>query len=75
VSPLSINDITSSFNISYDITLDQDFECMCGFEEKDIQEALTFIFTKKENYTEHGKQRLIEFHHKEMCDQYNGYKY
>ncbi|RHZ82141.1 hypothetical protein Glove_114g104 [Diversispora epigaea] len=75
VSPVLINNISSLFDISYDITLEQDFKYMCGLEEKDIKEALTYIFTEKEHYTDKEKQNFIKFHLVQICIIYNKYKY
>ena len=75
VSPFLINNISSSFGISYDITLEQDFKYMCGLEEKDIKGALTSIFTEKEHYINEEKQNFIKFHFEQIHIIYNEYKY
>ncbi|RHZ82144.1 hypothetical protein Glove_114g106 [Diversispora epigaea] len=75
MSPVLINNISSSFGVSYDITLEQNFKYMYGLEEKDIKEALTYIFTEKEHYTDEEKQNFIKFHLKQIRIIYNKYKY
>jgi hypothetical protein len=74
VSPLSMNDITSGFNIRHDIILLLKYEHMCGLKEKDIQRALEFVFAKK-GITGKEKQDAVNIHLNQMREYYNGYKF
>jgi hypothetical protein len=76
VSPLSMNDVTSSFNIRYDITLIPKYECMCGLREEDIRRGLELVFDHKKDFEEEeAKREAIEKHLELMRQYYNGYKF
>jgi hypothetical protein len=49
VSPITIDSMTSGFNISTNLSLDVNFQLMMGFEEKEVKGILQKIGTKKEN--------------------------
>ncbi|RUS21686.1 AAA-ATPase-like domain-containing protein [Endogone sp. FLAS-F59071] len=74
VSPLAMNDVTSGFNIRYDITLIPRYEHMCGFEE-DVRHALMYVCAGKEELTDEEKQKFVDDHLEQMRKYYNGYKF
>jgi Predicted AAA-ATPase/PD-(D/E)XK nuclease superfamily len=49
VSPITIDSMTSGFNIATNLSLDVNFQLMVGFEEKEVKSILQKIGTKKEN--------------------------
>jgi Predicted AAA-ATPase/PD-(D/E)XK nuclease superfamily len=49
VSPITIDSMTSGFNIATNLSLDVNFQLMMGFEEKEVKGILKKIGTKKEN--------------------------
>jgi hypothetical protein len=49
VSPITIDSMTSGFNIATNLSLDVNFQLMVGFEEKEVKGILQKIGTKKEN--------------------------
>jgi hypothetical protein len=49
VSPITIDSMTSGFNIATNLSLDVNFQLMMGFEEKEVKGILQKIGTKKEN--------------------------
>jgi len=51
-----MNDVTSGFNIQFDISLIPKYEHMLGLYEKDIRRGLEFIFSSKEEMNEEVKQ-------------------
>src|SRR5689334_14001364 len=66
VLPLVMNDLSVGFNNRRDITLDQDYEAMCGFKKGDIQRGLDIIYRNKNG---------INTHLQYMEDHYDGYKF
>ncbi len=49
VSPITIDSMTSGFNIATNLSLDVNFHVMMGFEEKEVKGILQKIGTKKVN--------------------------
>ena len=49
VSPITIDSMTSGFNIATNLSLDVNFQLMMGFEEQEVKGILQKIGTKKEN--------------------------
>jgi Predicted AAA-ATPase/PD-(D/E)XK nuclease superfamily len=49
VSPITIDSMTSGFNIATNLSLDVNFHLMMGFEEKEVKGILQKIGTKKVN--------------------------
>ncbi|RUS16035.1 hypothetical protein BC937DRAFT_91677 [Endogone sp. FLAS-F59071] len=75
VLPLAMNDVTSGFNIRYDITLEPTYEHMCGLKKEDIRHALESIFTGREELTDEEKKISVDTHLEQMRKYYNGYKF
>lgn len=42
VSPVTLDDLTSGYNIGWNITMDSDFNQMLGFSEEEVREMLTY---------------------------------
>ena len=42
VSPVTLDDLTSGFNIGWNISTDFQFNMMLGFSEKDVREMLQY---------------------------------
>ena len=59
VSPVTLDDLTSGFNIALNITTDPDFNMMLGFSETDVREMIAY-------YREAG---LIKADTEEMIDE------
>src|SRR4051812_380047 len=68
-----MNDATGSFNIRHDITLDAQFELMCGFTEKDIEDALMYICPDGKD--ELSRSADIKSHLSIMRNDFNGYRF
>ena len=69
VSPVTLDDLTSGYNIDWNISQDPDFNYMLGFSESDVREMFTY-------YKEVGKLRAdanIEAMLEEMKPWYNNY--
>lgn len=49
VSPITIDSMTSGFNIAANLSLDANFHTLLGFEEKEVKGILQKIGTKKED--------------------------
>ncbi len=49
VSPITLDSLTSGFNISTSLTLEPNFHSMMGFEEDEVQKILQKIGVKKED--------------------------
>lgn len=62
IAPLTLDSLTSGFNIATDITLNENFVAMCGFTEEEVKELLNKIGLKEEVYEELKKN-------------YNGYRF
>ncbi|CAG8634420.1 6157_t:CDS:2, partial [Paraglomus occultum] len=73
VLPVTANGLSNGFNIYHDITLQEKYEHMCGFEEGDVRRGLELIFKEDMPSTECINQ--IEHHVDEMRKNYDGYKF
>jgi len=58
VSPVTMDDVTSGFNIGYNITNLPAFNEMVGFTEKEVLEMLSYY--RKENLIKEEPEKLIE---------------
>jgi len=67
VSPVTMDDVTSGFNIGYNITNLPGFNEMVGFTEKEVLEMLSYY--RKENLIKEEPEKLIEI----MKVWYNNY--
>ncbi|TDT67883.1 PD-(D/E)XK nuclease superfamily protein [Hypnocyclicus thermotrophus] len=65
VSPITLDSMTSGFNIGSDITLDSDFNEMMGFTEEEVKKLANATI---ENYD-------IDANIDRLRDYYNGYKF
>ncbi len=70
VSPIALNDLTSGFNISTDISLEPALGSLCGFKEKEIGELLERIATERSLSAETVSQAA-----RAMRIWYNGYRF
>ncbi len=68
VSPIVLSDITSGYNIARNISLNTPFNALCGFEEHEVQSALTDI-ARSCNMAEHQATMTLDT----MRTWYNGY--
>jgi hypothetical protein len=66
ISPITLDSLTSGFNISTNISLEQDFNLLMGFEEKEVIKILEGIEVPKAEMNE----VLVK-----MKSWYNGYKF
>jgi uncharacterized protein YqfB (UPF0267 family) len=58
VSPITLDDVTSGFNIGENISIDAEFNRMLGFTETDVTEMLDYY--KKARFIKHDPQYLME---------------
>ena len=69
VSPITMDDVTSGFNIGRNISLEPEFNDMLGFTEEEVQELL-------EMYRDHGVfNQEVEAALDVMREWYNGYRF
>ena len=66
VAPITLDSLTSGFNIASNITMDRRFNCMMGFTEKEIQEIM-----KDQKITKAEQEKLLPL----MKENYDGYKF
>ena len=66
VAPITLDSLTSGFNISSDKTQDERFNEMMGFTEKELRELM-----KVQNIKEEEQEKIIPI----MRENYNGYKF
>ena len=70
VSPIVLSDITSGYNIAENIYLSPQFNTLCGFEENEVEKALTdIVYSCKlaEDIVAHALQMMRTW--------YNGYRF
>ncbi|GBU08192.1 hypothetical protein AwDysgo_15230 [Bacteroidales bacterium] len=67
VSPLTMDDLTSGFNIGYNITLEPDFNDVIGFSELELRTMLTYF--KDQGRIKHEVDEIIDV----MRPWYNNY--
>ena len=70
VSPVVMSDITSGYNIAKNIYLDFEFNALCGFYEKEIEQALKTVSTEC-GLEEKDAADALDL----MRVYYNGYKF
>jgi len=68
VSPVVMSDVSSGYNVAENITLDAQFEDVCGFSEQEIQQAVWQV-GKECGFNEEKTQETLEI----MRTFYNGY--
>ena len=66
VAPITLDSLTSGFNISKDITQDEEFNEMMGFTNKELIELM-----EKQEITKEQQEMLLPI----MKENYNGYKF
>ena len=66
VAPITLDSLTSGFNISKDITRDERFNEMVGFTEKEVIELM-----KEQGISEQEQEKLLPT----MKENYDGYKF
>ena len=66
VAPITLDSLTSGFNISSDKTQDREFNEMMGFTEKELRELM-----KGQNIKEEEQEKIIPI----MRENYDGYKF
>jgi hypothetical protein len=69
VSPLMLDELSSGFNITSDLTTDPRFNEMLGFTEKEIKDLLDKV--DNERYLDKSKEEVFQ----DMEALYNGYKF
>ncbi|MCP4146806.1 MAG: AAA family ATPase [bacterium] len=69
VSPVTLDDVTSGYNIGKNITIDSTFSNMLGFTEMDVSEMLDYFRTNDE--IQHSNDFLLELIHQ----WYGNYKF
>ena len=57
VSPVTLDDVTSGFNIGTNITTDEQFNSMVGFSESELQEMLSYY--ESEGMLVNSKEELV----------------
>ncbi len=60
VSPVTLDDLTSGFNIGWNISTDYRFNRMLGFSEEDVREMLLYYKTAGELPEDTGVEVMIE---------------
>ena len=66
VAPITLDSLTSGFNIGLDITQDRDFNEMIGFTEKELKQLF-----KEQNITEKDQKEILPV----MRENYDGYRF
>ena len=66
VAPITLDSLTSGFNISTDITQDREFNEMMGFTEQELRTLM-----KKQNIEEEKQEELLPI----MRENYDGYRF
>ena len=68
IAPVTLDSMTTGFNIATDITRDEEFDAMIGFTEQEVKEIIKEILPEK---TEKEKQEIFET----MKKYYDGYRF
>ena len=68
IAPITLDSMTTGFNIATDITRDARFVSMIGFTKKEIQSIIEEVFEEK---TVEEKEEIYE----EMKQYYDGYRF
>ena len=66
VAPITLDSLTSGFNISLDMTQDREFNEMMGFTETELKELM-----KEQNITEERQEEILPI----MRENYDGYRF
>ena len=66
VAPITLDSLTSGFNISLDMTQDREFNEMMGFTELELRELM-----KEQNITEEKQEEILPI----MRENYDGYRF
>jgi hypothetical protein len=66
VSPITMDSLTSGFNIIKHLTHEEEFEAMMGFSESEVQELLNLVLTDKSR-----EEQIMQ----DLRDYYNGYRF
>jgi len=69
VSPITMDDVTSGFNIGENISLDEQFSQMLGFNKSEVIELISYY--RKVGFIKHDTEYLIEI----MNRWYNNYQF
>lgn len=67
VSPVTMDDVTSGFNIGENISIDEQFNRMLGFSKKDVNELISYYISA--GFIKHDIDYLMEI----MSSWYNNY--
>jgi hypothetical protein len=66
VSPITMDSLTSGFNIVKHLTHEKEFEAMMGFSETEVRELLNLVLTDKSR-----EEQIMQ----DLRDYYNGYRF
>ncbi len=66
VAPITLDSLTSGFNISLDITRDEEFNEMMGFTKEEVLEIM-----KSQNISKENRENILPI----MKENYDGYKF
>jgi hypothetical protein len=66
VSPITMDSLTSGFNIVKHLTHEEEFEAMMGFSEAEVRELLNLVLTDKNR-----EEQIMQ----DLRDYYNGYRF
>jgi hypothetical protein len=66
VSPITMDSLTSGFNIVKHLTHEEEFEAMMGFSEAEVRELLNLVLTDKSR-----EEQIMQ----DLRDYYNGYRF
>jgi hypothetical protein len=66
VSPITMDSLTSGFNIVKHLTHEEEFEAMMGFSEAEVRELLNLVLTDKTR-----EEQIMQ----DLRDYYNGYRF
>ncbi len=70
VSPVALNDLTSGYNVAENISLNTDFQHLCGFTEAEVSATLSAVTTACGLSASQAAQAQAQ-----MRDFYNGYRF
>ena len=70
VSPVALNDVTSGFNTSENVSLAPELAALCGFREQEIRDLLALIAEERDLADEEMGEAVLT-----MRTWYNGYRF
>lgn len=73
VTPITLDSMTSGFNIARDLTMNQKFNEAVGFTFEEVKELVDFVCIDGETNEKTGKLWDKELMHKDLKSWYNGY--